>query len=210
LLMSVLCMSGAWGEAGAQEHRAGIAGSESEAAADPGAPSGVPIERIVAAVAAKTGKRYLIDPRVHGSVQILGQNIAAVSYSDLLSILELQGFTAVQGGDYINVIPITEVRQMPLPLFTGKENYPDAQFVTGLIAIKSVSAASLVPLLRPLLPTYGHLAAMPCSGNTLLIVDRFANVKRLEKMISALDVGAPYVPRACEGEPARAAGAARP
>ena len=85
------------------------------------------------------------------------------------------------------------------PLATGKESYPDAQFVTMVINIKNTMAPALVPILRPLLPTYAHLAAMPCT-NQLVVVDDFANVKRLEKLIASLDVGTPYVPRSCQGE----------
>jgi len=60
-----------------------------------------------------------------------------------------------------------------------------------------VPAAQLVPILRPLLPQYAHLAALPYE-NTLLIVDRYANVKRIEAIVKALDVGTPYKPEKCE------------
>jgi general secretion pathway protein D len=166
---------------------------------------GVPIEHVIAAVAKKTGKKYLIDTRVHGNVEILGQDIAAVSYSDLLTILQLSGYTAIEGSNYISVVPITDMRSMALPLATGKESYPDGQFVTMVISVKNTAAPVLVPTLRPLLPTYAHLSAVPCT-NQLVLVDNFANVKRLEKLIASLDVGTPYVPRSCQGEGAPSPG----
>jgi general secretion pathway protein D len=192
---------GAGGIASAQEHSASVRAAADSAAESAGPGDGVPIQRVIAAVAKKTGKKYLIDSRVHGNVEILGQDIAAVTYSDLLSVLLLSGYTAIEGSNYISVVPITDMRSMSLPLATGKESYPDGQFVTLVITVKNTMAPALVPSLRPLMPTYGHLSAMPCT-NQLILVDNFANVKRLEKLIASLDVGTPYVPRSCQGESA--------
>jgi type II secretory pathway component GspD/PulD (secretin) len=194
------CLAGLCAAAGAQEHSAGQGAAES-AAESAGRSDGVPIERIIAAVSKKTGKKYLIDSRVHGSVQIVGQDISSITYPELLSILLLNGDTAVEGSNYVSVVPESIIRQMPLPLFTGKETYPEAQWVTTVIAIKNVPAATLVPTLRPLLPSSGHLAAAVCS-NLLLATDSFAKIKLLEKLVASLDVGAPYVARPCEGESA--------
>jgi general secretion pathway protein D len=203
VMCAVLILVSVGGGAMAQER------SGSSAAAEPaesGSRSeGVPIERVIGAVAKKTGKKFLLDTRVSGNVEILGQDISAISYSDLLSILLLHGETAVEAGNYVNVIPESIVRQMPLPLAMGKESYPDGQFVTRVIAVKNVPAVILVPVLRPLLPTHAHLAAVPC-GNSLVVVDNFANVKRLEKLVAALDVGKPYAPPSCEGDSAHPPG----
>jgi type II secretory pathway component GspD/PulD (secretin) len=199
VIFLMLSLVSAGGAASAQERNASTRAVADSAAESVARSDGVPIEHVIAAVAKKTGKKYLIDPRVHGTVEILGQDIAAVTYSDLLSILLLSGYTAVEGSNYISVVPVTDMRAMPLPLATGKESYPDAQFVTMVINIKNTMAPALVPILRPLLPTYAHLAAMPCT-NQIVVVDNFASVKRLEKLIASLDVGTPYVPRSCQGE----------
>jgi type II secretory pathway component GspD/PulD (secretin) len=199
------CLVGPCGAANAQERNASPSAVADLASESVGRGDGVPIERVIAAVAKKTGKKYLIDSRVHGPVQIIGQDISSVTYPELLSILLLMGATAVEGSNYVSVVPESIIRQMPLPQVTGKENYPEAQWVTTVIAVKNVPAASLVPTLRPLLPTAAHLAAVVCS-NALLVTDTFVKVKLLEKLIASLDVGPPYVARACEAETARAAG----
>jgi type II secretory pathway component GspD/PulD (secretin) len=49
-----------------------------------------------------------------------------------------------------------------------------------------VSAAQLVPILRPLIPQYGHLAAYPAS-NMLIISDRASNVNRMMRIIQRID-----------------------
>ena len=197
VLFCVLGASSVAGAQSAQERNAG--GNAAERAAETGTVrnDGVPLERIIAAVAKKTGKKYLVDARVQGQAVIFGQDISSITYADLLSILQMYGFTAVEGSTYISVIPESIVRQMPLPLVSGKDSYPDAQYVTRVIAVKSVPAATLVPILRPMMPVHGHLAAAVC-GNSLLMVDSFANTKRIEKIVASLDVGTPYVPHPCE------------
>jgi general secretion pathway protein D len=201
----MIFLAGMHVDAQSQERGSG-AGAVADAAKQPVRSDGVPLDHIIAAVAKKSGKKFIVDSRVSGNVEILGQENSAVSYSDLLSILLLNGYTAIEGSNYISVIPIGSVRAEPLPMATAKELFPDAQFVTMVVPVKSVSAPGLVPMLRPLLPTYAHLAAMPCI-NSLIIVDNFANVKRLEKLIAALDVGKPpFTPAPCEGESAHSQG----
>jgi general secretion pathway protein D len=97
------------------------------------------------------------------------------------------------------VIPDANVRQMPLPLATGKESYSDGEYVNRIIDVKNAPAAQLVPILRPLLQQAAHLTAFPCK-NTLLMVDTYANVKRIEQIVRALDTGEPYTPASCDGE----------
>ena len=58
--------------------------------------------------------------------------------------------------------------------------------MTQIITMKNVSAAQLVPLLRPLIPQQGHLAAYP-AGNMLIISDRASNVSRIMKIIERMD-----------------------
>jgi general secretion pathway protein D len=159
--------------------------------------AGVSITKVIDIVARKTGKKYLLDPRVHAQVQIIGEDLNRVSYAELLTILQINGFTAVDSGGYVLVIPESVVRAMPLPTVTGKEAYPDSQYVSAVIPVVTLPAASLVPLLRPLLPQQGHLAAAACT-NSILMVDTFANIRRIEALIKALDTGDPYKPAKCE------------
>jgi general secretion pathway protein D len=77
------------------------------------------------------------------------------------------------------------------------QTFPDAQIVNYIIPVKNGPAAFLVPILRPMLPQYAHLAAAVCS-NSLLVVDSYANVRRIETIVKTLDVGAPYKPEKCE------------
>ena len=159
--------------------------------------NGTPTAQIIAAVAHKTNRKFLMDPRVEAKVHLIGEEPSQVSYSELLTILELHGYVTAESTGYVLVLPDANARQSAQPQLTKGQTFPDAQIVNHTITIQSVPAAHLVPILRPLLPQYAHLAALPCE-NTLLVVDRYANVKRIEAIVKALDVGTPYKPEKCE------------
>ena len=154
---------------------------------------------LIASVAKRTGKTFIVDPRVQGEAILIGSDPAKIDYAELLSVLQVHGFAVVARGDVVRVIPEANVRQQPLAIVSGKESHPDAEFVTKTWALKNVPAAQLVPILRPLLPQAGHLVAFPCT-NMLMIVDTFGNVQRIEKLVQALDVGGPFTPPKCEQE----------
>jgi type II secretory pathway component GspD/PulD (secretin) len=172
------------------------ADSAAESASEP-SDAGIPIERIIVAVARKTGKKYLIDPRVRAHVQLIGQDLSNITYSDLLTILQMYGFAATEGGGYVRVIPDATIRQWALPQLASGQTYPDAQFVNYVLPVKNMPAAHLVPILRPLLPQVAQLAANVCS-NSLLMSDSYANIRKIEILVKALDVGTPYNPEKCE------------
>lgn len=178
------------------------AGAQVERTDDKSPPStagSVPIERLLAVVAKRTGKKFILDPRVRADVTMVGAEPMSIDYATLLLVLRIHGFAAVEQGGYVEVIPDANVRQQALPVVSGKESYADGEFVNKLIMLKSVPAAHLVPLLRPLLPQVAHLVALPCK-NALLVTDVFASVKRIEQIARALDVGEPYAAPSCTAE----------
>jgi len=172
--------------------------SASESASPARIEGGVPLAQLITTVAKKTGKKFVVDPHVGGNVVLIGQEPGNVSYNDLLTILHVHDFTAVEYGGYVNVIPEAGVRQQPLPFLTGKESYPDAEFVSTVIPLKNIPAAQLVPIMRPMLPQVAHLAALPCS-NTLILVATYAVVRRFQSIINTMDVGEHYKQVNCEG-----------
>jgi general secretion pathway protein D len=174
------------------------AGAQSEVAPTP-REGGVSITKLIEGVAKRTGKTFIVDPRVQGEAVLIGVDPAKIDYAELLSVLQVHGFAVVARDDVVRVIPDLMVRQQPLAIVTGKEGHPDAEFVTKTWTLKNVPAAQLVPILRPLLPMAGHLVAFPCT-NMLMIVDTFGNVQRIEKLVQTLDVGGPYTPPKCDGE----------
>jgi len=147
------------------------------------------ITQIVEAVSAATGKNFIIDPRV-GRQQVTMLSTTPMTpeafYQAFLSILQVHGFVAVQTGDIIKIIPDANARQFPSIDLPDRVSATSDEIVTQVIAVRNVSAAQLVPILRPLIPQYGHLAAYPAS-NMLIISDRANNVNRIVRIIRRID-----------------------
>jgi general secretion pathway protein D len=146
----------------------------------------VPIDQIVAVIARKTGKRFVLDPRVQANVLLIGTAPSDLTYPEFLTVLQVHGFAAVEGGKLVRIVPDANLRQYSSPVITSKDSYPGAEFVTEIITLKNASAPQLIPILRPMIVQYGHLAAIP-GTNTLVLSDRFDNVRRLEGIIRTLD-----------------------
>ena len=145
------------------------------------------IRQIVEAVGEVTGRNFIIDPRVNAKVTMLSSTpmTADAFYEAFLSILQVHGYVAVTTGDLIKIVPDATARQYAGPLGAGNAEGAD-DIITQVIEVQNVGAAQLVPILRPLIPQYGHLAAHPGS-NMLIISDRSANVTRMLTIIRRID-----------------------
>lgn len=146
------------------------------------------IRQIVEAVGAVTDKNFIIDPRVNAKVTMLSTTpmTPEAFYEAFLAILEVHQLAAMQSGDIIKIIPNATARQYAGPMAAGDAAGAD-DIVTQVIQVQNVGAAQLVPILRPLIPQFGHLAAHPGS-NMLIISDRAANVKRMVSIIRRIDL----------------------
>ena len=146
------------------------------------------LSQIIEAVSAVTGKNFIVDPRVRAQVTMLSSTpmSPAAFYEAFLSILQVHGFVAVPAGDVIKILPDANARQIPGNDLPSRVSSTSDEIVTQVVAVRNVSAAQLVPILRPLIPQYGHLAAYPTS-NMLIISDRAANVSRMMKIIQRID-----------------------
>ena len=146
------------------------------------------LSQIIQAVSEVTGKNFIIDPRVNAKVTMLSATpmSAAAFYEAFLSVLQVYGYVAVPAGKVIKIIPNTDARQLPSIDLPSDVSSSSDEIVTQIITMKNISAAQLVPLLRPLIPQQGHLAAYP-SGNMLIISDRASNVSRIMKIVERMD-----------------------
>jgi general secretion pathway protein D len=146
------------------------------------------LQQIVEYMSMLTGKTFVVDPRVRAQVTVLSSRpvTADAAYQAFLSILAVHGFAAVPQGNVVKIVPDANVRQMPANDLPGSTSSTSDEIVTQVISVRNVSAAQLVPILRPLIPTYGHLAAYP-SSNMLIISDRAANVNRMIRIIERID-----------------------
>ena len=145
------------------------------------------IRQVVEAVSAVTGKNFILDPRVTGRVTLLSPTPLGPDalYEAFLSILQVHGYVAIESGDLIKIIPDATARQFPSQIGTSGAAGPD-DLATQVVQLRNVGATQLVPILRPLIPQYGHLVAH-AGSNMLIISDRAANVTRMISIISRID-----------------------
>jgi len=146
-----------------------------------------PLADILQVVKRKSGKSFVIDPRVPLELAT-GQLVARdFDYSTLLFVLNINGFAVTSVGDTVSIIPLGSIRMYPLPVLYEDDNSIDGgEWVTRIVQLKNVPPAQVVPIMRPLLPQAGHLAAHP-SSNTIVMVDRYANVRRVIGLINKID-----------------------
>ncbi len=146
------------------------------------------IGQVIEAVSQVTGKNFIVDPRVRAQVTMLSSTpmSAGAFYEAFLAILQVHGFIAVPSGDVIKILPDANARQVPANDLPDRVSATSDEIVTQVIQVRNISAAQLVPILRPLIPQYGHLAAYP-SSNMLIISDRAANVNRMARIIQRID-----------------------
>src|SRR3984957_16593372 len=146
------------------------------------------LSQIIQAVSEVTGKNFIIDPRVNAKVTMLSATPMSPGafYEAFLAVLQVYGYVAVPSGKVIKIIPNTDARQVPANDLPNNVSSTSDEVVTQIVTVKNISAAQLVPLLRPLIPQYGHLAAYP-SGNMLIISDRASNVSRIVRIVERMD-----------------------
>lgn len=144
--------------------------------------------QVIEAVSQVTGKNFIVDPRVRAQVTMLSNTPMGPDafYEAFLAILQVHGFVAVPSGSVIKILPDATARQLPANDLPDRVSSTSDEIVTQVIQVRNVSAAQLVPILRPLIPQYGHLAAYP-SANMLIISDRAANVNRMVRIIARID-----------------------
>lgn len=142
------------------------------------------IRQVIEAVGAVTGRNFLVDPRVRANVTLLSFSPMSPDtfYQAFLSTLQVHGYVALESEGIVQIIPNQNARQQP----GAEPGGQGADIVTQTIELTNVGAAQLVPILRPMIPQYGHLAAHP-SSNILIISDHAANVTRMINIIRRID-----------------------
>jgi len=146
------------------------------------------IRTVIEAVADRTGKNFIIDPRVKGKVTVISKSPMKdkALYQVLLSVLKIHGYAAIPGKNAIKIVPEVNAKQDAIETITDGAFKSSDAIVTQVIEVKHVDAAQLVPILRPLVPQRGHLAAYPAS-NVLIISDSAANISRISTIIKRID-----------------------
>jgi len=146
------------------------------------------IQEFIKFVADVTGTTMVVDPNVKGKVRVISSKPVSQAelYDLFLSILDVQGYTAVRSGQVIRIVPSKDARSSPVPIMDDQSAVGNDEYVTQVIRLDNISAAKLIPVLRPLVPQQAHMAAYAPS-NAIIISDIRSNIGRIVDIIERMD-----------------------
>ena len=151
------------------------------------------IASAVQAVAAATGRNFIVDPRVKGQITLQFEKPVPPQqvYLALLTQLRLAGYAVVEHEGVFKVVPEADARLQTTPVGVGNAlaAIPGRgdQVVTQIFQLRNQAANNLLPVLRPLISPNNTINVDPGS-NALVITDYADNMKRLARIIAGLDV----------------------
>ena len=144
----------------------------------------VDIKKVTQDIAQFSKKTIILDPRVKGKVTIysnadLNRNQIWDVY---LRTIQVNGFSAISEDGFVRVVPENEAtRDDNVTNFSS-----DGDYQTSVIPLRNRSAEKILPMLKPITGRQSHLSSI-ASINSILIVDRASNVKRINDLINDLD-----------------------
>lgn len=150
------------------------------------------IQELIKFVADATDTTIVVDPSVKGKVKVVSSRPVNASelYDLFLAILDVHGYTAVRSGGVVRIIQNKDARSASVPLADGggRAGFND-EYVTQVLRLENISAAKLIPVLRPLVPQQAHMAAYAPS-NAIIISDSASNISRIRGIIERMDQSA--------------------
>ncbi len=148
------------------------------------------IDAVVKAVGEITGRNFVVDPKIKGTVNIVSSHPVQKSlvYPTLLSALRMQGIVAVEGDNVVKLVPEADARTLGTPVVGARSGATadGDRLVTQVITLRYESAVQLVNVLRPMIAPNNTIAAYPAS-NALVITDYADNLRRIARVIASLD-----------------------
>ena len=146
------------------------------------------IEAVARTMAAITGRNIVVDPRVKGTINLATDRpvAPAAAFNQFVVTLRLSGYTVVESGGLLKVVPEAEAKLQGGAVSVGNPG-SGSQIVTQIFRLNFENAGNLVPILRPLINPNNTINVNP-GNNSLVITDCADNLQRLGRIIAALDV----------------------
>jgi general secretion pathway protein D len=145
------------------------------------------IEAVASAIGQMSRRNFLIDPRVKGNINIVSSRPVppSAAYDIFLSALRLQGYTAVESGGVVKILPEADAK-LHLRSVTPPSAGQGDRLVTRVYTLKYESASQMLPVLRPIISPNNTIAVY-AANNSLVITDYADNLRRIDLIIDAID-----------------------
>jgi len=150
----------------------------------------VDINVFVKFISELTGKNFIVDRRVKGKVTIISPTKISVkeAYKVFESVLEVHGYTTVRSGKIIKIVPSPDARAKNIETKLKEEaDAPEDRIVTHLIPLKYANPNEIKRLFAPLISKSSVILAYSPT-NILIVTDVYSNIKRLLKIVKAIDI----------------------
>lgn len=150
----------------------------------------VDIRLFIKYISELTGKNFVVDKAVQGNVTVLSPTKISdeEAYRVFESVLEVNGFTTVESGAVVKIIPSADARSQNVQTIRlGQDSKPEDRIVTQLVPLKHSSPEEMKKVLTPLVSKTSVVISHPQSG-MLILTETLSNIKRLLAIIEALDV----------------------
>ena len=137
-----------------------------------------------------TSKNFVVDQRVKGKVTIISPSKISVkeAYKVFESVLEVHGYTTVEAGQVIKIVPSPDARSKNIETRLKEEAAsPADRVVTQLISLKFANPTEIKKLFAPLISKSSVILAYPPT-NMLIVTDVYSNIKRLLRILKAIDI----------------------
>ena len=147
------------------------------------------IADVIKAIGKISGRNFLIDPRVKGTLNIVTNTPVSrdLSYQILLSALRLQGYTAVEGPGVTKIVPEADAKLHGVPVRRDGPRGGGDSLVTQVFPMRNESATQMLAVVRPLVSPNNTVTAFP-SNNVLVVTDYAENIARIARIIESVDV----------------------
>jgi general secretion pathway protein D len=150
----------------------------------------VDIRLFIKYISELTGKNFVVDKAVQGNVTILSPTKISdeEAYRVFESVLEVHGFTTVDAGSVIKILPSAAARSQNVETIRmGMSSHPEDRVVTQLVPLKYSSPDDMKKVLTPLVSKTSVVISHPQSG-MLILTETLSNIQRLLAIIEVLDV----------------------
>jgi general secretion pathway protein D len=151
----------------------------------------VDIESAVRTIAQATGRDVVVDPRVKGNVTLQFERplTRARAWEAIQAQLRVAGYAMVQSGSLWRVVPEAEAKLQGGPVAANGGTTPGAadQIVTQIFRLQHEQAANVLNVVRPLVAPNNVVTVTP-GVNAVVVTDYAENVRRIARIIAALDV----------------------
>jgi general secretion pathway protein D len=150
----------------------------------------VDIHDFIRYVGEMTGKNFIVGPNVKGRITLVSPNMVPMEevFSVFLSVLEVHGYTTVEAGSVVKIVPSAAARSKGVETgFMEKSGTAEDKFVTKVLYLNYLSPDDAKTMLTPLMSKDSSIVSHPRSG-TLIVTDYLFNIERLRRIIEAMDV----------------------